>query len=127
MFRRISDIVKEMILGVLATDLLIAVIGLIFVPQKAAFSLGLLMGFIVAVIMIFSMYHSIEKAMDFEEKGAAFQCVKGYIFRTVFLVAGFIGAYFFGLWAVLSYFLGVMSIKAAAYLQPHTKKFLHHH
>lgn len=126
MFRRISDIVKEMILGIFATDLLIAVMGIIFVPQKAAFSLGLLMGFIVAVIMIFSMNSSIEKAMDFEGKGATFQCVKGYIFRTVFLIAGFVAAYFLGMWAVLSYFLGVMSIKVAAYLQPYTKKFLHH-
>ncbi len=126
MFRRISDIVKELVLGIFAVDLLIAVIGLVFVPQKAVFSLGVLMGFIVAVIMIFSMHSSIEKAMDFEGKGATFQCVKGYIFRTVFLIAGFVVAYLLGMWAVLAYFLGVMSIKAAAYLQPHTKKFLHH-
>ncbi len=126
MLKRISNIVKEMIFGIFAVDLLIAVIGLIFVPQKAVFLLGLLMGCIVAVTMVFSMNYSIEKAMDFEEKGATFQSVKGYIFRTVFLVAGFIGSCFIGLWTLLAFFLGVMSMKAAAYLQPYTKKFLHH-
>lgn len=126
MFKRISDIVKEMVLGIFAVDLLIAVIGLIFVPQKSAFSLGILMGFVVAVIMIFSMHHSIEKAMDFEEKGAAVQCVKGYGFRTLLVIAGFVASYFIGLWAMAGFFLGVMGMKAA-YLQPLTKKFLHHH
>jgi len=126
MLRRICNVVKEMILGIFAVDLLIAVIGLVFVPQKIVFLLGLLMGFIVAVLMIFSMNFSIEKAMDFEEKGAAFQCVKGYIFRTILLIAGFVASYFLGLWAMASYFLGVMGMKGAAYMQPYAKKFLHH-
>lgn len=125
MFKRISNIVKEMVLGIFAVDLLIAVIGLIFVPQKVTFLLGLGMGFIVAVIMVFSMNYSIEKAMDFEGKGATAQCIKGYVFRTLFLVAGFIGSYFLGLWALAAFFFGVMSMKAAAYLQPFTQKFLH--
>ncbi|MBQ9765908.1 MAG: hypothetical protein IJW18_06900 [Lachnospiraceae bacterium] len=121
-----NNIVKEMVLGILAVNLLVAIIGLIFVPQRVVFLIGLLMGLVVAVLMILSMKHSIEKAMDFGEKGAKLQTIKGYAFRTVLVVAGFVGAYFIGIWAMASFFLGVMSMKAAAYMQPYTKKFLHH-
>ena len=124
--RRISDIVKEMVAGILAVCLLVAVIGLIFVPQKVSFMIGLSIGFLVAVLMVFSMHESIGKAMDYEGGGITSQLLRGYAFRTAFMLAGLVAMCFIDLWALAAYFFGVMSMKLAAYLQPYTKKLLHH-
>ena len=124
--KKISDVVKEMIVGILATGAVVALAGLIFVPEKLDFLLGILLGLAVAILMIFSMNHSIEKSLDYDERGAQLQCIKGYILRMIFLIAGIVAVYFIGMWSVLAYFLGIMCMKAAAYLQPYTKKFLHH-
>lgn len=124
--KKISDIVKEMILGILVSGICIALIGIIFVPEKIDFIIGLLLGMVIAILMIFSMNHSIDKALDYDEKGAQIQSIKGYILRMIFLIAGFVVVYFIGWWSVGAYFLGIMCMKAAAYLQPYTKKFLHH-
>ena len=124
--KKISDIVKEMILGILVSGVCVALIGLIFVPARIDFIIGLFLGMAVAILMIFSMNHSIEKALDYDEKGAQIQSIKGYILRMIFLIAGFVAVYFVGWWSVGAYFLGIMCMKAAAYLQPYTKKFLHH-
>lgn len=124
--KKISDIVKEMLLGIFATGACVAVIGLIFVPERLEFIIGLLLGLVVASLMIFSMNYSIDKALDYDEKGARIQCIKGYALRTILLIGGFIGTYYIGLWSMAAYFLGVMCMKAAAYLQPYTHKFLHH-
>ena len=124
--RKISDIVKEMLLGIFGTGICVAIIGIIFVPEKLDFIIGLALGLVVASMMIFSMNHSIGKALDYDEKGARIQCIKGYALRTILLIACFIGTYYIGLWSMVAYFLGVMCMKAAAYLQPYTKQFLHH-
>lgn len=124
--RKISDIVKEMLLGIFGTGICIAVIGLILVPEKLDFIIGLVLGLVVASLMIFLMNHFIEKALDYDERGAQIQSIKGYILRMIILIAGIVAVYFIGMWSVLAYFLGIMCMKAAAYLQPYTKKFLHH-
>lgn len=124
--RRNSDIVKEMLTGIFAVCLFIAVVGLIFVPQKVSFFIGLGTGFAVAVIMVFSMYESIGKALDYAENGMTGQLLSGYALRTAIMLAGLIGMCFLDLWALAAYFLGVMSLKTAAYMQPCTSKLLHH-
>lgn len=126
MIKRISDIVKEMVIGIAAVTLVILLIGLIFVPQRLDFAAGLLGGMIMAVIMVCSMHRSIGRAMERDKTGATFVCVGGYIFRTVLLTGGLIGAYYIGIWSLAGFFLGVMSMKIAAYLQPYVKKRLHH-
>lgn len=122
--KRISDIVKEMILGIIASGICIALIGLIFIPERINFLIGLVIGMAVAVLMIFSMNSSIEKSLDYDEKGAVIASIKGYVFRILLLAAGFVAVYFISWWSIGAYFLGVMCMKAAAYLQPRTKKFL---
>lgn len=126
MIKRISDIVKEMVIGIAAVTLVILLIGLIFIPQRLDFAIGLLGGMIMAVIMVCSMHRSIGRAMERDKTGATFVCVGGYIFRTVLLIGGLIGTYYIGIWSLAGFFLGVMSMKIAAYLQPYVKKILHH-
>ena len=124
--RRISDTVKEMLAGILGTGLLIAVIGLIFVPERIEFLIGLVLGLLVAVLMLFSMNYSIEVALEYDEKGATAQYMKGFALRTLLFMIGFVGACFIGFWSMISYFIGAMCMKFAAYLQPYTRKLLRH-
>ena len=127
MIKRISDIVKEMVAGIIAVGLVVLLLGVIFVPDKLWFALGVLLGMAVAIVMVFIMHHSISKALDFaDSRAATITNIKGYAFRTVILIGGFIASYFMGIWSIAGYFLGVMSMKGAAYLQPCTKKILHH-
>ena len=124
--KRISDTVKEMLVGILGAGLVLAIIGLIFVPERLAFLIGLALGLLVAVLMLFSMNYSIEVALEYDEKGAQTQYMKGFALRTLLFMVGFVGACFIGFWSMVSYFLGAMCMKIAAYLQPYTKKLLRH-
>lgn len=124
--KKISDTVKEMLVGILGVGFLIALIGLIFVPERLDFLAGLAIGMLIAILMLFSMNYSIELALDYGEKGAFAQYMKGFALRILLFMAGFVGACFIGFWSMTACFLGVMCIKLSAYLQPYTKKLLRH-
>lgn len=124
--KKISDTVKEMLAGILGAGFLIALIGLIFVPEKLEFLTGLAIGMVIAILMLFSMNYSIEVALEYDEKGAYAQYMKGFALRTLLFMVGFVGACFIGFWSMVACFLGAMCMKLSAYLQPYTKKLLRH-
>lgn len=92
------------------------------VQDKAGYSLGFWIGIITAMAGAFHMWWSLDRALDLPEKAAVKKMSTHNIIRyLVFvLVVGAIAVTKIA--NPLSAFLGIMSLKAAAYMQPFTRK-----
>lgn len=124
MIRNINQTVWELIIGIVSVSILLELIGLIFVPQKGSYTIGLALGMLTAVGMVIHMNISIEKAMDIGGGHAKGYMVKAYAIRTavVLVIIACVGILKFG--NLLSLLFGIMTLKVAAYLQPITHKFI---
>jgi len=114
----------ELIAGI-ALCFLVFLLGNIFVSNWIAYTLGLLIGCIIAGIMSVHMQHSLEQAMLYDEETAAKKVQKGTMLRFVFMIAGLVAALLLPQWiSIIGVALGVLSLKFSAYLQPLTHKVL---
>lgn len=95
----------------------------VFLPKdKLSYSLGLWVGIITAAFAAFHMWWTLDKGLDLEEKVAVGYLGRQNVIRYVVIVAVIVAAAISGIVNPLSTFLGVMGLKAAAYMQPFTKK-----
>ena len=114
----------ELLAGVLLFVLLF-MLGNIFVSNRLAYTLGLLLGGMIAGVMSTHMYRALQQAMLYDEETAAKKVQKGTIFRYLFMLAGLVAALLLPQWiSIIGVALGVLSLKFSAYLQPLTHKFL---
>ena len=114
----------ELIAGVVLFFLLFLT-GNIFVSNRIAYTLGLLVGCLIACVMSRHMYHGLEQAMLYDEETAAKKIQKGTILRLLLMVAGLAAALVFPEWiSIIGVATGVLSLKFSAYLQPLTHKVL---
>ena len=114
----------ELLAGIVFFFLLF-LLGNIFASNRTAYTLGLLMGCIIAGIMSMHMYHALEQAMLYDEETAAKKVQKGTMLRFLLMIAGLAAALVFPEWiSVIGVALGVLSLKFSAYLQPLTHKVL---
>lgn len=120
--RKINRTLLEMETGILFLGISIQLIGMWFVKSKPLYSLSLWIGVILAVLAVFHMYRVLDRAMD-AGTNAAKTVTKGAFLRYVAVL--FVLAFevrFTDLNPLVS-FLGIMTLKVAAYLQPLTHKF----
>ena len=114
----------ELLAGV-AVCFILFLIGNIFAENRIAYTLGLLIGCIIAGIMSIHMYHALQQAMLYDAETAAKKVQKGTILRFLFMIVGLAAALIFPKWiSIIGVALGVLSLKFSAYLQPLTHKFL---
>ena len=92
------------------------------VRDKAGYSLGLWIGIAIAMMGAFHMWWSLDRALDLDEKSAVRSMSSHNIIRYLGFVLIIGGIAVTEIANPLSAFLGVMSLKAAAYMQPFTKK-----
>ena len=122
--RNINQTVWELIIGIVLVNALLEVIGLIFVSQKGAYTIGLVLGMLMAIGMVFHMNISIEKAMDIGGEHAKGYMLKSYAIRTVVVLAVIVCVGVLKFANLLSLLLGIMTLKVAAYFQPITHRFM---
>ena len=92
------------------------------VRDKAGYSLGLWIGIITAMLGAFHMWWSLDRALDLDEKSAVRSMSTHNIIRYFGFVLIVGGIAVTKIANPLSAFLGIMSLKAAAYMQPFTRK-----
>ena len=80
--KHINSTVWELVIGILFTGGILELLLLAFLPDKVSLSLGLWIGILTAVIMVFHMNYSITKILDMGEGAARKGAVKGYAVRT---------------------------------------------
>ncbi len=119
---KIDSTLSDMFLGIAAFGALCQLTIVWFVSERLFFSIGLWIGIITACIYSYHLWWSLDRNLTLNadnERGATAFSIRYSVIRyamTALVLAGLwlIG----GNTAMLSGFLGIMGIKAGAYLQP---------
>ncbi len=90
--------------------------------DKAGCSAGLWLGILLAAVSAFHMWRSLDRALDLEENQAVKTMGINNVFRYCFIVTAFALIAISGIGNPLSAFLGIMSLKASAYMHFITRK-----
>jgi len=124
---KMDETLKELMAGILLFGLVCLVVGVWFVNSPLKYIMGLLIGLILAGAAAWHMYWSICRNMDLNagNNGAA----NAYAVKSSMIRYGVILVVFFAVCLTdfaypLAVFLGIMGLKAGAYLQPFTRKYL---
>lgn len=127
MIRYAKETVKEMLAGILLWGLFLSPFLLSFVkgPSKLPAVLGLWFGCVCAACMLLHMATTLETSIDTRDENAAKKkSYAGSLGRYLIFFAVTFLAYKSGWFHILTIFLGVFGLKAAAYLQPLVHKLL---
>ncbi len=122
--RNINRTVWELLLGILLTGAILEVLGVMIAGDKLFYSIGLLIGVVLAIFMTFSISSSVQQAVDRGEGGAKVKMISSYVIRTVVVLLVIVLTGVLKLGSLVGLLLGIMTLKVAAYIQPYTHKFL---
>ncbi len=126
MLKRLNDVLPELVLGILVYGVVAELVGVWFVEDKGAYTLGLIVGLLTACGMAINMASVILDTIDgctdasnarvrATIKAALRYCVVAVLFA---IIAKFeIGNFY-------ASFIGVMGLKVSAYLQPFAHKVI---
>lgn len=124
-----DETLKELMVGISLFEILAVLVGIWFVDSSVKYILGVLAGAVLALLSAIHMYWSICKNLEInmdQESAANAYSVKSSMIRYGVILIVFL---FFCLTDIaypLAVFLGIMGLKAGAYLQPFTHKYLSH-
>ena len=111
----------EMHIGIVFWGLVCQVAGLFWAKDLWYYSISLWFGIIFAFVASIHMYKTLDRALWYEQDAAKLVS-RGYWFRYAAAMVIFAVIGFTGVMQVLVVFLGYMSLKVTAYLQPLTHK-----
>lgn len=116
----IDRYVFELWIGIILFGL-VCELGVFLADNKASYTVCLLVGIITALIAAYHMWWSIDRSFDYGADAAKKMSIQ-FIIRYLFfvIVLGIMGM-LYGAYVLIS-FLGLLSIKASAYMEPFTKK-----
>ncbi len=118
---RINRTLFELETGILIFGL-VCQLFVLFTEDKAGYSLGLWLGILTAAVSAFHMWWSLDRALDYPEKEAVKSLSTHNILRYGFIVVVFTLIAISGTANPLSAFLGIMGLKASAYMHFITRK-----
>ncbi len=125
MLRRLNDALPGLIAGIVIYGVLVELIGVWFVPNKLACSIGLWYGIVIAIGMSLNMASVIyDSVFQPKEEGQVnYRVVFKSILRYVIVVLLFvlIGVLRFG--NIFAAFVGLIGLKVSVYMQPTFQKF----
>lgn len=119
--KRIPRALLELWLGILFTGALVQCIGMWFAGNRGNYTIALWIGILMAMLMVFHMYRTLDRALDLGAGAQKAVTIANFIRYGCILII-FAMIMVTGVWNPLVTFLGVMSVKVAAYLQPFTHK-----
>lgn len=115
----------ELIAGILFLGGICLLIGVCLAKEPFLYAISLLIGILLAVITAYHMYRTLDKALSCEKDAARMITTAGLIrYVCIFLVLGIV--LLTDKLNPLITFMGVMTLKAGAYLQPLTHKFFNY-
>lgn len=115
---------QELLIGIAFLAVLFSIPGIFMKLDKLAYYLGLGLGILVAVLMTVSMYTSIDKSLNMDQKSAMNYTKRNAMFRLLLLIVVLVAAVFIESINVFTVMLGILSLKLSAYLQPLTHKVI---
>ena len=124
---KMDETLKELMTGILLFGRVCLVVGVWFVNSPLKYIAGLLIGLVLALSAAWHMHWSICRNMDLnvDREGAAnAYAVKSSMIRYGVILVVFLAVCLTDFAYPLAVFLGIMGLKAGAYLQPFTRKYL---
>ena len=124
---KMDETLKELMTGILLFELVCLMVGIWFVNSAMKYIVGLLIGFVLAEAAAWHMYRAICRNMELNagSQGAAnAYAVKNSMIRYAVILVVFLAVCLTDFAYPLAVFLGLMGLKAGAYLQPFTRKYL---
>ena len=116
--KRLNPVLPELVVTILVYGVLVELIGVWWVDDKIRYTSGLVIGIGLALFMSVNIASSIWGMMDVTTKkaqaGVAVKAVGRYLVVAVVSIA--MG--YFNLGNILTWFIGVMGLKVAAFAQP---------
>lgn len=119
--KRIHRALLELWLGILFVGLLLQFIGMWFAKNWILYTVALWVGIVVALLMVLHMYKTLDKALELGP-GAQKSMLIANMVRYICVVIVFVIILLTDILNPLITFMGVMTVKVAAYLQPFTHK-----
>ncbi|MDD3206330.1 MAG: ATP synthase subunit I [Lachnospiraceae bacterium] len=119
-----NKVLIELLAGILGIGILGELIGVWFVADKFGYSIGLLVGILLAMAMAVHMAWAINRVLDLDKGAAEKQMRANSILRYTFIVVALVIVMVTKTANPLAAFLGIMSLKVAAYIQPITHKLV---
>ena len=125
MLKRINPVLPELLVGILLYGIVLQFTGMWFVKDKLQYSFGLWISIFLAIGMAVNMAIVILDSVDMmAARGRAVRTGFWSVLRYVAVVGVFAAALYFKLANPLIMFLGLMGLKASAYLQPVLHKYM---
>ncbi len=121
-FRSMSQTLKELLIGICAWGVLLAILFLIG-RQDIIFFASLLAGILASVCLALHMNYFVETAIELDQENAGKRMAKGAAIRMGAVILLIIAAVMLKGNAVAVFF-GLLTLKAGAYTQPFTHKIL---
>lgn len=118
MKRKINETLAELMIGIFLWGVFWQAAGVWFVPDKVSCSVGLWSGVLTAELCALHMYRSLDRALEFPEKDAQKYMMSRSMMRYGLIIVVLLLLMVTETGNPLCAFLGVMGLKAAAYLQP---------
>ena len=125
MLKRINDALPGLVGGILLYGVVLQLVGMWFVEDKRAYSIGLWYGIAIAVGMAINLALVIYDAVTFDgTKNANGRVIAKSLLRYIVVAVLFFILGYFNFGNLYSAFLGVLGLKISAYLQPFLRKVI---
>ena len=112
----------EMYLGMLFLGIVCQTVGAFLVKNQGRYALSLWLGILLAALGAYHLYRTLDKGLDYEEKTATKLIFRGYVIRYTALVIILAIIMLTEVLNPLVVFMGYMSLKVTALMQPITHK-----
>lgn len=119
--KKVNRTLLEMQAGMLFFGIVCQVVGAFFVKEQGYYAASLWFGVAFAFAASIHMYKTLDKALYYGADAPKL-VTRGYIFRYVVFASALVLVALTEVMNPIVFFLGYMSLKAAAYLQPITHK-----
>lgn len=116
--KRLNDILPELIAIILVYGVLIELIGVWWVKDPVRYSSGLAIGIGLAVFLSINIASSIWSMVGVNSKKAQVLVAAKAIGRYAVVVIVSMAMGYFNLGNILTWFVGIMGLKVAAFMQP---------
>lgn len=121
--KKISETLKELLIGILFYGIIVEVLGICFVKDAIYFTIGLWIGILLAMTAAFHMWWGLDRGVELGD-GATKYMLSQNMIRYGVIVAAFGVLCLLDIGNPLAAFAGIMGLKAGAYLQPFTHKIM---
>lgn len=119
--KRINRALLELWIGIVFVGVLCQLIGMWFVADKWLYTIALWVGILLALITVCHMYRTLERTLEMGAN-ATKAATASNLLRYGCIVIVFLLVWATGVLNPLITFMGIMTLKVAAYIQPFTHK-----